>query len=97
LQVRNMMQNRHLAKSIQDASWAVHLAILSYKAACAGRSVFAVCPAFTSQRCSGGGVMAQNGLCVRWHRCPGCGTSLHRDHNAVRNRERAERALWRLT
>jgi putative transposase len=56
LQVRNMVQNHHLAKSISDAGWAAFLSILSYKAACAGRSVIAVPPAYTSQRCSGCGV-----------------------------------------
>jgi len=89
LQVRNMVRNHHLAKSISDAGWAAFLSILSYKAACAGRRVVAVTPAFTSQRCSGCGVMVLKGLSVRWHSCPDCGTSLHRDHNAARNIERA--------
>jgi putative transposase len=89
LQVRNMVRNHHLAKSISDAGWAAFLSILSYKAACAGREVVAVTPAFTSQRCSGCGVMVLKGLSVRWHSCPDCGTSLHRDHNAARNIERA--------
>jgi putative transposase len=93
LQVRNMVKNHHLAKSIQDAGWAAFLAILSFKAACAGRSVVAVTPAFTSQICSGCGVVIHKGLSVRWHSCPECGTSLHRDHNAARNIERAGQAL----
>jgi putative transposase len=88
LQVRNMVQNHHLAKSISDAGWSAFLSILSYKAVCAGRSVVAVNPAFTSQRCSGCSVMVQKGLSVRWHACPDCGTSLHRDHNAAKNIER---------
>jgi putative transposase len=88
LQVRNMVRNRHHAKSISNAGWAAFLTILSVKAPCAGRSVIAVTPAFTSQRCSGGGVLVAKGLSVRWHACPDCGTSLHRDHNAARNRER---------
>jgi transposase len=50
--------------------------------------VVAVNPAFTSQRCSGCSVMVQKGLSVRWHACPDCGTSLHRDHNAAKNIER---------
>jgi putative transposase len=87
LQTANMVRNHHLAKSISDAGWSALLSILSYKAACAGRSVVAVPPAYTSQRCSGCGVVAQKGLSVRWHSCPGCGTSLHRDHNAARNIE----------
>ena len=46
LQTANMLRNHHLAKSIQDAGWAAFLSILSYKAACAGRGVVAVPPAF---------------------------------------------------
>ena len=93
LQIRNMVKNHHLAKSISDAGWAAFLSILSFKAACAGRSVIAVNPAFTSQMCSGCGIMIAKGLSVRWHACPACGTSLHRDHNAARNIERAGQAL----
>jgi len=93
LQVRNMVKNHHLAKSISDAGWSAFLTILSYKAACAGRRVIAVDPAYTSQRCSGCGVIVAKGLSVRWHACPECGTSLHRDHNAARHRERAGQAL----
>jgi putative transposase len=93
LQVANMVQNHHLAKSIQDASWSGFLTILNFKAACAGRSVIAVNPAYTSQTCSGCGVMVKKGLSVRWHSCPDCGASLHRDHNAAKNIERAGQAL----
>ncbi len=85
LQVANMVRNPHLAKSISDAGWSAFLSILSFKAANAGRSVVAVNPAFTSQACSGCGVVVQKGLSVRWHACPDCGTSLHRDHNAALN------------
>jgi putative transposase len=92
LQTANMVRNYHLAKSISDAGWSQFLGILSYKAACAGRRVVAVNPAFTSQRCSGCGMLVIKGLSVRWHRCPECGTSLHRDHNAARNIEWAGQA-----
>ncbi len=85
LQVHYMVKNHHLAKSIADAGWSAFLAILSFKAAYAGRKVHAVDPAFTSQACSGCGVLVQKGLSVRWHTCPECGSSLHRDHNAARN------------
>ncbi len=88
LQVRNLVRNHHLAKSIQDARWAAFLSILAFKAACAGRRVIAVNPAFTSQVCSGCGGLVAKGLSVRWHSCPECGTSLHRDHNAAKNIER---------
>src|SRR5262249_11122048 len=85
LQVANMVKHHHLAKRMSDAGWSGFLAILSFKAATAGRSVVAVDPAFTSQACSGCGVLVQTGLSVRWHHCPECGTSLHRDHTAAKH------------
>jgi putative transposase len=85
LRVRNMVQNRSLAKSISDAGWSAFLAILTFKAASAGKRVQAVNPAYTSQTCSGCGVIVSKGLSVRWHQCPDCGASLHRDHNAALN------------
>ncbi len=87
LQTANMVKNHHLAKSIQDAGWSQFLTILAAKAAYAGRRVVAVPPAYTSQTCSGCGVIVAKGLSVRWHACPDCGTSLHRDHNAAKNIE----------
>src|SRR5258707_7820364 len=80
-----MVQNHSLAKSISDAGWSTFLAILTFKAVGAGKRVQAVNPACTSQTCSGCGVIVQKGLSVRWHQCPECGTSLHRDHNAAVN------------
>jgi len=97
LQVRNLLKHHHLAKSIADAGWRAFLALLSCKAArlqgCkaahAGRAVHAVDPAYTRQACAGCGVVVQKGLCLRWHECPACGTSLQRDHNA------AKTIVWR--
>ena len=87
LQPANMVKHHHLAKSISDAGWGAFLIILTHKAAYAGRRVMGVNPAFTSQRCSSCGVLVSKGLSVRWHSCPDCGTSLHRDHNAAKNIE----------
>ena len=56
-------------------------------------TVVAVPPAYTSQTCSGCGVVVKKGLSVRWHSCPECGTSLHRDHNAAKNIERLGQSL----
>ncbi len=92
LQPANMVKNHHLAKSITDAGWGAFLTILTDKAACAGRRIIAVNPAYTSQWCSGCGGLVYKGLSVRWHVCPQCGTSLHRDHNAAKNIERAGQA-----
>ena len=85
VQTANMLKKHHLAKSISDAGWSQFLRILDAKAAWAGRRVVAVPPADTSQTGSGCGVIVAQGLSVRWHACPACGTSLHRDHNAARN------------
>ena len=93
LQTANMVRNHHLAKSIQDAGWSAFLTILTFKAAYAGKWVVAVPPAYTSQRCSGCGVVVSKGLSVRWQSCPDCGTSLHRDHNAAKNIERLGQSL----
>ena len=85
LQTANMLKNHQLAKSIADTGWSRCLSILSFKAAYAGKMVVAVPPAYTSQACSGCGVIVKKGLSARWHICPDCGTSLHRDHNAALN------------
>ena len=85
LQTANMLKNHHLAKSIADAGWSGFLGILAFKAAYAGKRAVAVPPAYTSQACSGCGVIVHKGLSVRWHSCPECGTELHRDHNAALN------------
>jgi putative transposase len=88
VQMANMVKNHHFATSISDAGWAAFLVVLAFKAACAGKRVIAVSPAYTSQLCSGCGAIVAKGLSVRWHSCPECGTSLHRDHDAAKNIER---------
>ncbi len=93
LQPANMVRNHHLAKSISDAGWSQFLNILAFKAVCAGKRAVAVPSAYTSQTCSGCGVIVQKGLSVRWHTCPDCGTSLHRDHNAALNIQRVGQTL----
>ena len=93
LRVRNLVRNHHLAKSISDAGWAQFRTILEYKAACAGKQVVAVEPAYTSQDCSACGERAPKSLSVRTHLCPSCGFSADRDHNAALNILRAGQAL----
>jgi putative transposase len=74
-----------LSKSIRDAGWGQFLSILAFKAACAGKRVEAVNPAYTSQDCSGCGERVQKSLSVRTHVCTHCGLILDRDENAARN------------
>ena len=78
-----------LNKSIHDAGWRHFLSHLTFKAACAGKRVEAVNPAYTSQDCSGCGERMQKSLSVRTHVCTHCGLVLDRDENAARN------ILWR--
>jgi putative transposase len=85
LRVANMVRNHHLAKSISDAGWAQFRTILEAKAACAGRRVIAVPPAYTSQECSGCGERVPKSLSVRTHVCHACGLILDRDENAAKN------------
>jgi putative transposase len=83
LNIRGMVRNHPLAQAISDAGWGVFLAVLGHKAASAGRRVVAVNPAGTSQTCSGCGARVPKALSGRWHSCPYCELSLHRDHNAA--------------
>jgi putative transposase len=74
-----------LNTSIHDAGWRHFLSILAFKAACAGKRVEAVNPAYTSQDCSGCGERIQKSLSVRTHVCTHCGLILDRDENAAKN------------
>jgi putative transposase len=83
LNIRGMLRNHPLAKAISDAGWGLFLTVLRAKAASAGRVVKEVNPAGTSQTCSGCGAHVPKSLKDRWHSCPYCELSLHRDENAA--------------
>lgn len=85
LNIRNMVRNRHLSKSIADASWGQFLGILSHSAESAGGAVIAVEARGTSQDCSGCGTVIRKSLSERVHRCWKCGLAMDRDENAARN------------
>jgi putative transposase len=85
LNVAGLVKNRCLARAISDVGWAGFADILAGKAAYAGRRVVRVNPAYTSQVCSSCGCLVRKELSERWHACPDCGLSLHRDVNAARN------------
>ena len=85
LQVQNMVQNHHLAKSISDAGWSQLINFTKTKAEYAGKIVELVNPRNTSQNCSGCGNSVKKYLSVRVHICPFCGLELDRDHNAAIN------------
>jgi putative transposase len=85
LQIRNLVKNRKLSKSISDAAWGRFLSWLSYYGQVQGVPVIAVEPAYTTQDCSGCGTRSKKSLSIRTHVCAGCGLILDRDHNAARN------------
>jgi putative transposase len=85
LQIQNMVKNRHLSKSINDASWNKLIQFSSYKASSAGKRVELIDPRGTTQRCSRCGNVLKKSLSERVHRCPNCGLVLNRDLNAAFN------------
>ncbi|MBP1910012.1 putative transposase [Methanolobus bombayensis] len=85
LNVKNMVKNSRLSKSIHDASWSDLIQITKYKAEEAGKFVELVNPCNTSQLCSNCGQKVEKSLAVRTHNCPHCGLVLDRDHNAAIN------------
>ncbi|MCZ6924941.1 MAG: transposase, partial [Rickettsia endosymbiont of Ixodes persulcatus] len=89
LKIKNMVRNRHLAKSIHDAGWGMFRTFLSYKAKRNGGCLVMVKPHYTSQKCSNCGETVKKSLSVRTHVCKQCGTVLDRDHNAAINIEKA--------
>jgi putative transposase len=85
LSVQNMVRNRYLAKSINDAAWALFRRWLEYYGVVYGRIVVPVPPQYTSQNCSRCGMQVVKALSRRTHRCPRCKLVLDRDHNAALN------------
>lgn len=85
LKVKNMVRNRHLAKSISDAGWATFCQWLKYFGEKYGRVTVAVLPHYTSQNCSNCGETVKKALSVRTHNCPHCGYIEDRDVNAAKN------------
>ena len=87
LKPSNMVKNRHLAKSISDASWGMFFDWLTWVAKRDGKHFHQVPPHHTSQTCSG---CCQKSpvklkLSQRTFRCKSCGLKLDRDHNAALN------------
>ena len=85
LNIRGMVKNHCLAKSISDAAWNQLIQYTTYKAEWAGRCVRQVNPRNTSQACSGCGSIVEKALSERVHSCFDCGLVLDRDKNAARN------------
>jgi len=85
LQVKNMIKNHKLAKSIADVSWNNFASMMKYKAEWAGKEIVFVNPRNTSKTCSVCGHIQDMPLSQRTYTCPECNLSLDRDHNAAIN------------
>ena len=86
LQIKNMLANHHLAKSISDAGWYSLTQMLDYKAKWYGRTFEKVNARHTSQDCSGCDYRKTDlTLSVREWTCPNCGSVHDRDVNAAKN------------
>ncbi len=85
LDIKNMLQNHKLAKSISDVAWSMLVKSTESKAAYAGSKVVLVDPRQTSQMCSRCGLIVKKDLSERIHSCSECGLSMDRDHNAAIN------------
>ena len=88
LQIKNMVKNHHMAKSISDVSWHELTRQLEYKAKWNGREYIKIDTFYaSSQMCSACGYknIATKDLSVREWICPVCGAKHDRDVNAAKN------------
>jgi len=85
LNVKGLVRNRHLAKSISDAGWSTFREWLEYFGHKYGKVTVAVPPYNTSQNCSNCGEKVKKSLSTRTHVCPHCNYVADRDVNASIN------------
>lgn len=87
LNIRGMVKNHKLARSIHQVGWGMFLAFLEYKSSWYGRDFVKVDRFFPSSKTCGacGHVVEHLPLDVREWVCPKCGAVHDRDVNASRN------------
>lgn len=99
LNIKGMVRNHNLAKSISDTSWGTFFGFLEYKAEEAGRTIIRI-PRFepSSKTCSECGAINQDlKLSDRQWVCQSCGVLHDRDYNAAKNIRRVGQTLQELT
>ncbi len=82
LQVKNMVKNSKLGKSISHVSWSLFTQWLEYLGKIYGRVIVPVRLQYTSRDYSSCGETIKKSLSVRTHICQ-CGCILDHDHNAA--------------
>jgi putative transposase len=85
LNIKGLVKNRNLAKSISDVGWYIFRQWLEYFGHKYGKVTVAVPPHNTSQNCSNCGEKVNKSLSTRTHVCPHCGYTEDRDINAAIN------------
>ena len=99
LNIRGMVRNHHLAKSITDSGWGTFIGLVEYKAEEAGRKLIRI-PRFepSSKTCSECGAVKQDlTLNDRQWVCQSCGVLHDRDYNAAKNILRLGQSLQEVT
>jgi len=97
VQIRNLVKNHRLAKSLHDAAWGRFLLWVGYYVRLHGVPLIAVPPQYTTQACSGCGTLVQKTLSTRTHVCWHCGLILDRDEHAARNILALALVSWRTS
>jgi len=88
LNIKGMVRNHHLAKSIADAGWSMFNNFLEYKCLWQSKTFQKVERFYpSSQLCSGCGSKQIMPLHLRTYVCKDCGTNIDRDFNASKNIE----------
>ncbi len=87
LNIKGLIKNKHLSKSIANASWGKFINLLTYKAENKGKTLMQIDKFFpSSQICSNcGSNTGKKPLHIRSFTCPNCNTKHHRDLNASIN------------
>jgi len=83
LEIKNMVRNHKLTRSISDAAWGQLVRLTEYKAVIAGSRVVRVAAAYSTRECCYCGTLNDVDLSIREFVCIGCGRTLQRDSNAA--------------
>ncbi len=99
LRVRNMVKNRHFAKSISDPGWSEFARMIKYKADWYGQTVKVICTFYPSSKecCICHHVNKDLKLSQRVWVCPNCKTVHDRDINASVNIDEVGQGMPELT
>lgn len=86
LNIKGMVQNRHLARSIADVSWGMFFSFLKYKCDWYGKHFLSIDRFYPSSKiCSSCGSKQDISLSQRVYQCTSCNMQIDRDWNASLN------------